>query len=391
MFVRAAAVLAASLLCGCIPQQPPSPPPPPALAAASFAAMPGWQDDHVAETLPALLAQCRRLALLSPDTTLGGEGLARIYGGKAGQWAPACAALRAAPVTDQGARALIEARFQPYRIAAPALVTGYYEPQVRGALVRGGIYRIPVLARPADLIETPPPATDPNGRPRMGRIVQGSLQPYWTRQEIEAGKPGKAAQPILFLVSPIDLFFLQIQGAGRVMLPDGRVIRIAFAGSNGRDYTPIGRTLVQRGALPENGVTMQSIRAWLDAHPADAKAVMDSNAHYVFFRMGEDAGESSGPPGAMGVDLVPGRSAAVDRHFTPLASLLFIDTTDPLTHTPWRRLVVAQDLGTNIIGPARVDVFMGAGDTAALRAGQMQQPGTAYLLLPRPRMAGRSA
>ncbi len=375
-----AAVGAAGLLCGCLPQQPPVTAPPPAVSAVLYNAMPGWGTDDVAAILPSMLAQCHRLALLPTDTALGGDGLARTYGGKAGEWAQACAATRGVAPTDAAVRTMLETWFAPYRIGADALVTGYFEPQVRGAWQQGGIYQVPVLARPVDLVEGPPPASDPNGKPIMTRA--GTASPYWTRREIEDGK--SSAKPVLWLASPIDLFFLQIQGAGRVVLPDAHVVRLAFAGSNGRTYTPIGRVLIDRHALAPDAVSMQSIRAWLEAHPAEAPAVMDSNDHYVFFRLDSDAGARPGPPGALRVDLTPGRSAAVDRHFTPLGTPLFLDTTDPLTHAPWRHLVLAQDLGSDIIGPGRVDVFMGAGDLAAQTAGQMHQPGVAYMLLPRP-------
>jgi membrane-bound lytic murein transglycosylase A len=346
--------------------------------------MPGWAGDHVAEALPALLAQCRKLVSMPPDMPLGGQGLSQLYGGTAGQWGAACAAVRGVAPDDRAVRTLIEAWFQPYEINAAGLVTGFYEPQARGAWQRGGVFQTPVLARPTDLVETPPSAADPNGRPVMGRLVANHLVPYWTRAEIEAGSAGARTHPVLWLADPIDLFFLQIQGSGRVVLPDAHVVRLAFAGSNGRAYTPIGKKLIERHVLAPDQVTMQSIRAWLDANPAEARMLMNQNDHYVFFRLDADAGVAPGPPGALGVNLVPGRSAAVDRHFTPLASLLFLDTTDPLTRAPWRHLVLAQDLGTDVIGPARVDLFMGAGDMAALRAGQMRQPGTAYLLLPRP-------
>jgi membrane-bound lytic murein transglycosylase A len=159
---------------------------------------------------------------------------------------------------------------------------------------------------------------------------------------------------------------------------------LGFAGSNGRAYTPIGRVLIARHALLPEAVTMQSIRAWLVAHPDQVKSVLDANDRYVFLRLVDDESGAPGPVGALGVDLVPGRAAAVDPHFTPLGSLMVLDTTDPLSRAPWRVLVLAQDLGSDIAGPARVDLFVGAGDAAAARAGAMRQGGTVYLLLPRP-------
>lgn len=356
----------------------------PVLSAASYDTLPGWAAEHPAAILPGLLAQCRRLAQMPSDMKLGGAGMAAVYGGKAGQWAPACAAARASGAGDAAVRGMIAAWFQPYRVESAALVTGYFEPELRGALQRGGVYQTPVLGRPSDLIEVGPPQGDPEGKPVIGRRVGGALVPYWTRADIEAGRAGAAARPILFLADPIDLAFLQIQGAGRVVLPDGHVVRLGFAGSNGRAYTPIGRVLIARHALLPEAVTMQSIRAWLVAHPDQVKSVLDANDRYVFLRLVDDESGAPGPVGALGVDLVPGRAAAVDPHFTPLGSLMVLDTTDPLSRAPWRVLVLAQDLGSDIAGPARVDLFVGAGDAAAARAGAMRQGGTVYLLLPRP-------
>jgi membrane-bound lytic murein transglycosylase A len=377
-----AALAGAAMLAGCVP---PAPPQDGALQAVGFAQIPGWSADALEQTLPALRAQCHRLALLPADTALGGAGLAAEAAGRAGQWSAPCrAALAVDPGDAAGSRRFYEAWFQPYRIGAPALVTGYYEPEVRGALARGGAYQTPLLARPTDLLQSPPPPGDPAGKPSVGRLQGGRLVPYWTRAEIEAGQAGQAARPLFWLADPADLFFLQVQGAGRVRLPDGSVIRVGYDGKNGRPYTPIGRVLAGQGAIAPQDVTMQSIRAWLAAHPDQARAVMDRNEDYVFFRVLTDADAGLGPPGALGVDLLAGRTAAVDRHAIPLATPVFLDTTDPVTGAAWRRLLLAQDLGTDIVGPARVDVFLGSGDAAALRAGRMRQAGTQYVLLPRP-------
>ena len=373
--------LALALLAGCTE---PVPAQEGRLLLSSFAAIPGWRDDTLAQSLPALHAECRRLAKLSPDTALGGGGLAAQVGGRAGQWAQVCAAAPLASGDEAGARRFYETWFQPYRIDAPALVTGYYEPEVRGALARGGAYQTPLLARPADLLQSPPPADDPNGSPVVGRLQGGRLVPYWSRAEIEAGRVGDAARPLFWLADPADLFFLQVQGSGRVRLPDGSVMRVAYDGKNGRPYTPIGRVLVERRALAPADVTMQSVRAWLAAYPAQAGGVMDRNADYVFFRVLTDADPGLGPPGALGVELQAGRTAAVDRHAIPLGVPLFVDTTDPVTGAPWRRLVLAQDIGTDIVGPARADVFLGSGALAEQQAGRMRGGGTEYLLLPRP-------
>jgi membrane-bound lytic murein transglycosylase A len=375
------------LLASCAPPAaapPPAPPPPPLFQPASFNELPGWNDDRLADLLPALRLQCTRLALLPADTSLGGEGLAAAYGGLAGQWSDACtAAMLLAPGDDP--RLLFQSRFQPYRVPAQALITGYFEPLIPGSLQRFGAYQTPVLARPSDLREGT--ARDAEGRPVLGRLVNGSLVPYYTRAEIEAGAADTATRPIAWVRSLEDLFFAQIQGAMLLQLPDGGTARLAFDGRNGRPYTPIGRILKDQGAIAGGEITMQSIRAWLDAHPASAKTLMDRNESYVFFRLAPDSDPSLGPPGALGVALTEGRSAAVDKRYLPLAAPLFIATTIP-DGRPWRHLVLAQDLGSGIQGVAHVDVFFGAGAPAAAWAGAMHQPGQVWLLLPRP--AGRS-
>jgi membrane-bound lytic murein transglycosylase A len=262
-----------------------------------------------------------------------------------------------------------------------ALVTGYFEPILRGALHRGGIYQTPALARPADLVQGGPP--DALGRPGLGRYAGGRIVPYYSRAEIEAGAMGDAARPVAWLASPEDLFFAQIQGAARLALAEGGTLRLAFDGRNGRPYTPIGRVLAQQGAIAPGAISMQSIRAWLDAHPGEARAVMDRNESYVFFRAVPDADPQLGPIGAMGVALTAGRSAAVDRSVVPLGSPVFVDSTVP-DGRAWQHLVLAQDLGSAIAGQARVDVFLGSGQAAGEWAGRMHQLGRLWLLLPRP-------
>jgi len=361
--------------------KPPPPPPPPALAPAAFSDLPGWADDPLAELLPALRLQCRKLAMLSADTALGGAGLAAAYGGLAGQWADPCrAALDLAPNADP--HRFFERWFTPYRVAmSAALVTGYFEPVLRGDLHPGGAYQVPVLARPADLVAGT--EKDAQGRPVMGRLVAGALKPYYSRAEIEAGALGDAAHPLAWLTSPIDLFFAQLQGSAVIELQDGSTRHLVFDARNGRPYTPIGRVLSEQGAISPAEVSMQSIRAWLEAHPSQARAVMDRNESYVFFRLAPEADVSMGPPGALGVALTAGRSAAIDRNFVPLAAPLFVDSTVPDGRV-WRHLVLAQDLGSAIAGPARVDVFLGSGAQAAEWAGRMRQSGRVWLLLPRP-------
>ena len=218
------------------------------------------------------------------------------------------------------------------------------------------------------------------GTQLAGRVVKNKLIPYYSRAEILSGALKGRELEILWAADPVDLFFLHIQGSGRVRLPDGSHVRVGYAGRNGRRYTSIGRELVAMGEMALKDVTAPAIRDWLRAHPAAGTALMNKNESYVFLRVVE----GEGPIGAQGVPLSPGRSLAVDRAFMPMGMPVWLDTTDPLReNTPMRFLVVAQDTGSAIKGPVRGDVFWGFGEEAARRAGLMKQKGQYYLLLPK--------
>ena len=284
-----------------------------------------------------------------------------------------------------------EVYFTPYAVSdiatgkASGLVTGYYEPEVAGSRVASAGYATPLLSRPPDLLQVDLGAFAPDlkGRKISGRLLQGTLVPYYDRAEIEAGALAKRRLEILWLADPVDAFVLQIQGSGRVLLPDGRVVRVTYAGQNGRPYVPIGRVLADRGEIKLNAVSMPSIRAWLAAHPDQAAGVMNQNPSYVFFREASDLRPGEGPPGALGASLTPERSAAVDMDFLPLGAPLFVATTDPLDGSPLRRLVVAEDTGGAIKGPVRADLFWGWDKDAETRAGLMRAQGMIWVLLPR--------
>jgi membrane-bound lytic murein transglycosylase A len=206
------------------------------------------------------------------------------------------------------------------------------------------------------------------------------LRPYEPRARIVEGALGARGRPIVWVDDATEAFFLEVQGAGRVVLEDGRVMRVGFAAQNGHPYVPIGRVLVERGALPRDGVSMQSIKAWLAANPAEAAAIRNANPSYVFFR----ALDGDGPLGSEGVALTPGRSLAVDRSFLPMGVPVFLDADDPLDpKARVARLMMAQDTGGAIRGPVRGDVFWGAGKDAEERAGRMRSTGRVWLLLPR--------
>lgn len=370
--------IVAALLAGCTPSGTERL----TLAPVAFQDLPGWQADRVAEALPALLRSCGRVSALpagqSPDSAPA-------------DWAGVCDAARAVPAGDEAAaRSFVEQRFRPYAVGndgqTAGLLTGYYEPQLEGAQVADARMQTPLLARPADLVEADLGAfaADLAGKRIAGRVQDGRLVPYWDRAQIEAGALRDQDLAILYVASPVDAFFLQIQGSGRVVLSDGQVVRVGYAGQNGRPYVAIGKVLADRGQLKRAEVTMQSIRDWLAQHPAEAAGVMAENPSYVFFRELPALRADEGPLGALGVPLTPGRSIAVDRRHIPLGLPVWVDTTDPLDGAPLRRLMLAQDVGGAIKGPVRADLFFGWGAEAEARAGRMRQPGRLFVLLPRP-------
>lgn len=392
LLAAGALTLGALTLSGCV--VPPAPTVSETAAEASytpvgFDALPGWRDDQPSRALPAFLASCAVMER-SPDTPLGGSGLAAELGGTPAKWHAACVAARAVGPGDAAARSFFETYFQPYAIGGGAkpqgLFTGYYEPEVRGARAPGGGDQTPLLGLPTDMVQLDLGAFDPTlkGRHIVGRMDHGSLVPYWDRAAIEAGALNRQRLGLVWLADPIDAFMLQIQGSGRIDLPDGKVVRVSYAGQNGRPYVPIGRVLADRGEIPLEQVTMQSISAWLHSHSAQATEVMNQNPSFVFFREVIGIRPEDGPPGALGVALTPGRSAAVDRAYIPLGAPLWIDTTEPVAGAKFQRLMLAQDIGGAIKGPVRADIFWGWGKEAEDRAGKMNAPGRAVVLLPRP-------
>ncbi len=369
-----------------------------ALQPVSFSQMPGWASNHSAKALTAFVVSCDRIQYFPPDQSLGGAGEAATLGGKAGLWGPACAAAKdVPPADDAAARRFFEQRFQPYLVTqsgnTDALVTGYFEPEVKGSTSRGGDYQTPLLGLPPDLVTVNLGAFDPakKGETLVGRLDGHQIRPYYDRFQIENGALDADSLAIAWVADPVDAYFLQIEGSGRIDLPNGSVMRVAYAGKNGRPYVPIGRVMVQEKLLAPNDVTEQSIRAWLEAHPDRAAGIMDQNPSYVFFRTAPQLSDAAGPLGALGVSLTPGRSIAVDKSFLPLGAPVWLSTTDPVTHAPLQRLTVAQDLGSAINGPLHADVFFGSGTEAAVKAGAMDASGTLYVLLPRPEATSTGA
>ena len=303
-------------------------------------------------------------------------------------WLPLCDAAVTIPAEDPRAvRYFFESRFAPYQALdgsnPDGLITGYYEAELRGSRTRDERYRVPIYARPKDLVSVSLGGfrSDWKGERISGRVQNGRLVPYPARTEIERGALKGQGLELLWVDDALDAFLLHVQGSGRVKLADGSVVQVGYAGDNGHPYVSIGRELIKQGAIRREDLSMPAIRAWIEAHPAEGIALLARNPRFIFFR--EISGE--GPIGAQGVALTPGRSLAVDTALLPLGVPLWLDTTHPLqpSETPLRRLMVAQDTGSAIKGPVRGDFFWGYGEEAAKWAGVMKNTGRYYLLLPR--------
>ncbi len=329
-----------------------------------------------------LRRSCDRLARGPDERPVGRNGI----GGRVEDWRTLCAAAKRLPDGDDtAAQAFFERHFLPFRAAnrgrSQGLFTGYYEAELHGARKPSRRYNVPIYGVPRDLVmvDLGEFREDLEGRRVVGRVVGGRLRPYHDRAQIDAGGLKGKVPEIVWVDDAIDAFFLHIQGSGRVILDDGGVMRVGYAGRNGHPYFAIGRELTRRGEISPEEVSMQSLRAWLEAHPGEAGAVMAKNRSYIFFR----ELDGQGPLGAEGVALTSGRSLAVDREFIPLGVPVWLDAADPARPgRKLRRLLIAQDTGAAIKGPVRGDVFWGFGAAAAERAGGMRHLGQYYLLLP---------
>jgi len=397
--LRASPWLFALLLSACAihpPTEPPAPlptprpapapvPPAPALIPTPAATYPtlkpvGWtsvalsKDGQIGEAWTAFLRSCATLV-------------------KQSGWQAVCsAAMSMPPPDDKTARAFFELWFQPYQATqedggAEGLITGYYEPLLKGDRVRTERARYPLYAAPDDLITVDLASVYPELKSLRlrGRLVGNKLVPYLTRKEIEQPANGNGdgfrGKPIAWAEDPVDLFFLQIQGSGRIELPDGSHMRVGYADQNGYPYQSIGKLLVERGELKLEQASMQGIKDWGAKHPDKLPELLASNPSFVFFR--ELPADLPGPLGSLGVPLTGGRSIAVDPKFIPLGAPVFLATTQPNSAQPLNRLVMAQDSGGAIKGGVRADFFWGFGNEAGELAGRMKQRGRMWVLLPK--------
>jgi len=365
--------------CPACPVCPAPPPTPPVdvpfartLLPAKWSDLPGWSDDDVGAAWPPFIASCRGMA-----------GKAHGAG-----WKRVCDLARAAdgkPGHDP--RRFFESQLKPYAIQAAdgnasGLVTGYYEPLLRGSRARAKGFEQPVRGVPDDLLTIDLSAVFPElrGKRVRGRLEGNKVVPYWSRGEIAARGDKLPARTLLYVDDAVELFFLQVQGSGRVTLTDGSMTRLNYADQNGYPYQSIGRILVERGELKLAEASMQGIQAWARANPERLDELLNSNPSYVFFR--EAPNSKEGPVGALGVPLTAGRSIAVDPRSVPLGVPVFLATTRPNSNQALNRLVLAQDTGSAIKGAVRADFFWGFGKEAGEQAGRMKQSGRMWLLLP---------
>ncbi len=352
-----------------------------------WADLDGWANDDHAAAFAAFLASCRAL---NGSRRLGREATAVTDALK-----NVCEhAFAAIPLEEDGAREFFEDNFRPLRISklgdTDGFLTGYYEPIIEGSRVPTGEFTAPLYRRPPNLVVS--------GRHKLGdsfpskgvkvgrRVGRRKIVPYYDRGEIEDGALDGWRLEICWLRGPIDVLFAQIQGSARIRLEDGTILRVNYDSHNGWPYTPVGRVLIDRNIIPKDEVSMQRIRDWMEADPDQAKDVRRQNKSYVFFRITDLATEDEAV-GGEGVPLVPGRSIAVDRSLHVYGTPFFIAADLPIANekaaTKFRRLVFAQDTGSAIVGPARADIYFGAGDEAARIAGRIRNSGQFVMLLPR--------
>jgi membrane-bound lytic murein transglycosylase A len=319
----------------------------------------GWSSDKQAEALAAFRRSCPRL-VAGPETQIVTDG-----GEKAitpAEWKRICDSASAVPTgDDKAARQFFESNFRPMVVQAPARFTGYFEPELRGSRAPSRVFTVPVYHRPPDLGD----------------------QPYYTRAEIEQGALKGKGLEIAWVQDPVALFEVQVQGSGRVHLAEGGTLSLGFDGSNNRPYTALAGVLADMGVMPRDEANWPAIRDWLKRHPQQGREVMRKNERYIFFKDTRAASAS----GSEGVTLTAQRSLAVDTTFTPYGTPIWIDTTRPVVGKPgtnegYRRLMIAQDSGAAIKGPARGDVFFGNSTQASEWAGRMVGGGQAIVLVP---------
>jgi membrane-bound lytic murein transglycosylase A len=386
------ALAAATLACRGAPPPPPKPPEPAktaerALEELAPAEFPAFADDldfaGLEAALEGSLQWYARLAAADPGRTFG-FGKERVPIAKLQATLQRFRELALARPTPAALEAALRSEFRVFRSVGDGrgsvLFTGYYLPEVRGSLVREGPFQVPLHRAPDDLVQVRARDFPALSEDLVGRVVGGRLVAYPTRAEIATGAIARTAE-LAWVESAVDAFFVEIQGSGLVRLPDGTTRVVTYAGKNGHRYEAIGAELVRRGALRREEVSMQSIRGWLAANPAEQAGVLARNPSYVFFRFADAA------TGSLGVPVTADRTIAADARVFPKGALAFVETERPTDATgaapfrPFSRFMLDQDAGGAIKTSARIDLFFGSGAYAESAAGRMKQPGRLYYLL----------
>jgi membrane-bound lytic murein transglycosylase A len=351
----------------------------------------GWkEDDHLA-AFQAFRSSCKPITVQQTPSANAPPAVSKALGTSLRE---PCEAARNAKIADADkARTFFEAHFVPVEISrlgeGAGFVTGYYEPVINGSRTRTDVYNVPVYRRPSNLFVRgySQEAPDlPNKGPVYRKIGRRKLVPYYDRAEIEDGAIAGRGLEICWLKSQTDLLFAQIQGSARIKLEDGSTIRVNYDAHNGYPYTPVGRILIDRGIIPKEEMSMQRIREWMDQNPDGAKELRRQNRAYVFFRVVQLSDQDEAV-GAQGVPLTPGRSIAVDKTLHVYGTPFFIEGELPIesaqSRTPFHRLMIAQDTGSAITGPARADLYFGAGADAGKVSGRLKHNMHFVMLVPR--------
>lgn len=351
-------------------------------SAVSWSQLPGWAQDNGEQLWSAIYRNCQ--GLMRPVSA----GKQRPARANPQAWLGFCRAVQAQgkALSPTSAKQFIQRHLQPWQLSADGktqgMVTGYYEPVVRGATQQGGEYQWPLYAVPSDLLHIDVGSVYPD---LVGQRVRGKLQgrrivPYDTRAQLAQRQPSLPA--LAWLADPVEAAFFQIQGSGRVQLPDGRLLRLQYADHNGHPYRSIGRWLADQGEMPLSQTSAQGIQRWAKANPHRIQSMLNANPAVVFFQL-QSTHPNEGPSGAYGIPLTAGRSIAVDPQYMPLGSVAFLATTYPASTQPLQRVVLAQDTGSAIRGVHRSDFFWGTGVAAGKQAGRMRQQGQLWVLWPK--------
>ncbi|MBR0758508.1 MltA domain-containing protein [Bradyrhizobium jicamae] len=353
----------------------------------AWSSIPGWSDDDHLSAYKTFRASCKPIA----GQPQGAPAEAKALGASLRD---PCRIAKGLDLTDSAkAKDFFEQNFVPLRISrlgeGEGFVTGYYEPVLEGSKTQTDVYNVPVYRRPSNLFVRGKNQSSvglPNGGQVFRKIGRRKLVPYYDRGQIEDGAIAGRGLEIAWLKNPTDLLFAQIQGSARIKLTDGSTLRINYDAHNGYPYTPVGRVLIDRGIIPRDQMSMQKIREWMEQNPDGAKELRRQNRSYVFFRVVQ-LSDKDEPLGAQGVPLTPGRSIAVDKGLHVYGTPFFIEGELPIeseqSKTPFRRLMIAQDTGSAIVGPARADLYFGAGADAGKVAGRLKQSARFVMLVPK--------